>query len=424
MRKRTAAVQSPTPIKALTQIQAEAEAEQSRLEADADVRTRLLQAEEQLNGTFIERQDVIRVMIVAHLIKQHYLLVGTPGTAKTAIATSFSRHILGCTYFRTMGGSFSSPDKIFGPLDIKKFQAGVYEHVLTGMLADVEFGFVDEFFKLNEATLNEMLTALNEREFMGKPIPLMTCGMATNWPEINMRTDNTNALYDRCLMRVAVSDVSTEEGMIKVLEAIDGVASYEPDQDACIDMDMLRHAQASVQRVTITPTIRKMMASIRNTLAFRMVGNKKKEGIAISSRRLGALQDALRASAWLDGRDEVSILDFGIMAFGLWNDRADLEHVKASLDTLDQLLVGELIGKIDAARLEYQSLTNEDFGTSRVTQVTETFARVIAEVKSASARPVFTSGGQTKIKKAMGKLVRDFKDMSSRQATFCEEAGI
>lgn len=386
------------------------------------VRTRLLAAETQLNCVFIQRTDVVRVMIIAHLIRQHYLLIGTPGTAKTAIATSFARHIKQATYFKTMLGSFSSPDKVFGPLDIKKFQAGVYEHVTDGMLADVDFAFLDEFFKANEATLNELLTSLNEREFMGEAIPLKTCGMATNWPEINMRTDNTSALYDRCLLRVVVSDVSTEAAMVKVLVAIDAVAEYSPDPDATFTLDELKAAQTAVKAVNISDTIRKMMANIRTNLAFRMINGKKKEGIAISSRRLGALQDAMRAAAWLDGRTDVTIHDFSVLSFGLWNDRTDHEHVKAVLDSLDQVLVKSLIDKIDAARNEYKQLTDSDFGTSRVTQVTEQFAETVAEVKKVCLEPVFTKSGEAKIKKSMGKLVKDFREMNKRELTFCEDS--
>lgn len=380
----------------------------------------MLAAENQLNSVFIQRNDAVRVMLIAHLIRQHYLLVGTPGTAKTALATSFQQHVTQATYFKTMLGSFSSPDKVFGPLDIKKFQAGIYEHVIDGMLADVEFGFLDEFFKANEATLNELLTALNEREFMGEKIPLMTCGMATNWPEIDARTDNTNALYDRCLMRVVVSDVTTQAAMVRVLEAIDGVAKYKPDTDTTFTLEELKTAQEAVKEIEISDTIRRLMADVRDKLAFRMVNGKKKDGIAISSRRLGALQDAMRAAAWLDGRTEVSIHDFSILAFGLWNDRADHEHVKATLDSLDQALVSALIDKIDHARTEYKQLTDADFGTSRVTTVTELFAETVAEVKKVCAAPVFTKGGEAKIRKAMGKLVRDFKEMNKREVEFCE----
>ena len=387
------------------------------IDAD-DVREKLLRAERQLNSVFIKRHNVIRVMIIAHLIKQHYLLVGTPGTAKTVIATCFADHITGATYFKTMLGSFSSPDKVFGPLDIVKFQAGEYEHVIDGKLADVHFAFLDEFFKANEATLNELLTTLNEREFMGESIPLMTCGMATNWPEINMRTDNTNALYDRCLMRVVVEDMETESDMVKVLEAIDGVAEYTPDEDATFSLVELEAAQDEIAKIELSNPVRKMLANLRQQLAWRNIGGTKKPGIAISSRRLGALQSALRASAWLEGRTEVNIGDFDILEFGLWNDRTDHEHVIAVLENLDDAIVKSLIGKIDKARDEYRRLTDQDFGTTRVTQVTELFGETVAEVKETASKPVFTKGGEAKIRKAMSKLVKDFKEMNRREVAF------
>jgi MoxR-like ATPase len=387
-----------------------------------EVRAKLLLAETQLNGVFIKRKDVIRVMLIAHLVRQHYLLVGTPGTAKTAIATSFAKHITGASYFKTMLGSFSTPDKVFGPLDIKRFtNDGEYVHVIKGKLADVELAFLDEFFKANEATLNELLTTLNEREFNGESIPLMTCGMATNWPEVNSRTDNTSALYDRCLLRVAVTDVEKEGDMVKVLEVIDDVEVYRPDPEAMFSLTDLVDAQLAIKKIPISKEVRKLMAGVRSNLAWRMVGNKKKPGIAISSRRLGALQSVLRASAWLNGRAEVTISDFDILQFGLWNDKDDHEHVKAVLENLDSKLCADLIAKIDKARTEYKNLTETDFGTSRITSVTDLIAATVSEVKEIYGKPVFTEGGRLKIDKAMGKLVKDFKAMNKREQKFVEQ---
>ena len=386
------------------------------------VRGKLLLAETQLNGVFIQRRNVIRVMIIAHLIREHYLLVGTPGTAKTAVATSFSKHITGATYFKTMLGAFTTPAKIFGPLDVKKFtNDGEYVTVTSGKLADVDFGFLDEFFKAPDGALNELLTSLNEREYDSEPIPLQTCGMATNWPEVISRNDNTNALYDRCLLRVVVDDVHKEKDVIKVLEAIDAVKTYKPDPNAQISLEQLEFAQKQIANIPITKEARKILASIRSQLAFRMVDGKKKPGIAITSRRLGALQAVLRASAWLAGREEVTINDFSMLQFGLWIEQGDHEQVRAALKTLDKKLVDELIGKIDKARVEYKNLTPSDYGTSKIESVTDSIAAVVAEVKEVYARPVFTDGGRAKIDKSMGKLVKDFKAMNAMEVKFVKE---
>ena len=389
-----------------------------------ELRNKLLLAEVQLNGVFIRRKEVVRVMIIAHLVRQHYLLVGTPGTAKTAIATSFSKHITGASYFKTMLGSFTTPAKVFGPLNVKAFtEDGEYVTVIDGKLADVVHAFLDEFMKAPDGTLNELLTTLNEREYDGEPIPLQTCGMATNWPEVEKRTDNTMALYDRCLLRVVVDDIEKELDMVRVLEVIDDVAIYEPDKEAMFSLADLELAQKAVAEVTISKEIRKILASIRTQLRYRMVNGKKKSGIDITSRRLGALQSVLRASAWLGCRDEVTIEDFSMLHFGLWNDRGDHEHVAAVLSTLDAKLCQDLIAKIDTARTEYKNLVAKDYGTSKIEQVTDTIASVVSEVKEVYAKPVFTDGGRSKIDKAMKKLVKDFNAMTELEHKFVEKHG-
>lgn len=377
-----------------------------------DIRERVWAIGQQLNETFVQRSDAIKVMLLAYLSGEHYLLVGEPGTAKTAIAERFASHIEGANWFNMMMGSFTTPEKIWGPLDIQAFQNGQYKYVTGGKLPEAHIAFLDEFFKCNDGCLNEMLTLLNERKFDGVPVPLMTVGTATNWPEIVSRTDNIKALYDRILLRCIVEDVSEQQNVIDLLEKIERVENYTPEES--ISLDELNEAIRDVKTVTIGRPIRAMLHSVRNRLSIREVQGEQKPGIQISARRIGQLQKVLKAHAWLNGRDEVTLEDFEALQWGLWNDRDEYETVKSVLETLDSESVKELVTMIDEGRSAYRELGSSGYGSARVNKVTEMIKDIAQTVRERLEEPVFTEKGRDSIRRAMSGLKEDFIELNEK----------
>lgn len=383
---------------------------------NVSVRERLLIAEQQLSETFVSRGAAIRMILLAHLCGEHYLLVGTPGVAKTALARAFAQHVTGGRLFATLLGAFSSPEKVFGPLSIAAFQQGRYEVVRDGKLADCEFGFLDEYFKCNEGCLNELLTILNEREFEGTRVPLMTCGTATNWPEIEARTENVAALYDRILLRCVVEDLTDEGDVVELLDKVDRVEEYRPQ--STVDVEELRQAMAEVRQVTISEPIRKLLHNVRFRLSVRQVGDQERPGVAISGRRIGALQRVLKASAWLAGRNEVGVADFETLIFGLWNDRREIEQVQAVLDTLDAELVRELVKRIDEVRTEYDRVKRNGFGPTKVNELNARIEAVARETRIALDAPVYTAAGRRTVSEAIAPLKQIVIELEQR---VCEQ---
>jgi MoxR-like ATPase len=362
----------------------------------------------QLNDTFIARADAIRAMMLAYLSAEHYLLVGEPGVAKTALAVCFAGHLREASFFKTTFGSFTPPEAVFGPMSINKFKQGQYKTETAGMLPEADHGFLDEYLKASDGLVNSLLTINNEREFEGKKTPLMTLGMATNWPEMLSRSDNIAALYDRTLLRVVVEDVEAEDDVADVLEKIEAVDAYSPR--STITLADLKAAQEEVKAVEISRDIRKLMANVRKRLGPQeLPGGDIKEGVQISSRRLGKLQRVLKANAWMNGRDEVTVEDFEVLQWGLWSDQSDIEKVHAVLGTVDQEAKQEVVKLIDTGRTAYQDLARAGFGTARMNATMAKIGKVAAEAAELYNRPIFTARGRDEIKQAMEGLKQDFK---------------
>ena len=117
-----------------------------------------------MQRTFIGKDEIIRLMCIAVVAGEHCVLLGPPGTAKSALIRTLSQ-LLQANYFEYLLTRFTEPNEIFGPIDIQAFREGAYRRRMEGMLPEAEIVFLDEVFKANSAILNSLLSVLNERVY-------------------------------------------------------------------------------------------------------------------------------------------------------------------------------------------------------------------------------------------------------------------
>jgi MoxR-like ATPase len=151
-----------------------------------DLRARLNRFRKSLGRFFVEKQELIDLMLVAALAQEPLLLVGPPGTAKSDLVLKF-KDGLGIAeedYFEYMLTRFTEPSEIIGPIDISQLREGRYIRREQGKLPTARLGFLDEIFKSNSAILNILLTIINERKFYQdgapQPVRLRVLFAATN----------------------------------------------------------------------------------------------------------------------------------------------------------------------------------------------------------------------------------------------------
>lgn len=132
--------------------------------ADASVTTPLTQHLQGLLYTMgadvIEREEPLRLMLLAALAGEHCLLIGPPGTAKSLLARRLSLAFQQASYFKRLLTQFSLPDELCGPCSLAALDNDRYERAITGYLPSVEMAFLDEVLKSNPSILNALLTLL------------------------------------------------------------------------------------------------------------------------------------------------------------------------------------------------------------------------------------------------------------------------
>jgi MoxR-like ATPase len=381
------------------------------------VRADLLKIEAQLNATFVQRADPIRVILLGAISRQNFMLIGPPGTAKTSVIDCFVRHVDMPTRFKALMGKFTQPEHITGVLDIEAFKAGSYKTVTKGMMTECALPILDETLKTSDGCMNSLLGILGpEREFQGARTGIIATGGATNWPEVDALSKNVEALYDRFLLRCAVNPVDRDDKDLRrsLYRAALQIETYAPT--VMVSVSDLQVAAEAAADVEISDEIIDLLDAVvaRLTSPRNVNGKMVASDFEVSDRRATQLQRVLRANAWLEGREEVSLEDFDVLRHGLWSKRKDIESIVTALETIDLKLVQELVQMIDACRTAYRSLASRGNGPAMMAEVMQEMKKVAYEVKSKLATPIFTKKGRTMVCDAMVKLRGDFNDLNER----------
>ncbi len=110
-----------------------------------ELRKRLNLFRTSLGRYFVQKQEIIDLMVVAAIAQEPLLLVGPPGTAKSDLVLKF-KDALGMDegdYFEYMLTRFTEPSEIIGAIDIKELRDGRYNRRKDGKLPTAKLVFLD-----------------------------------------------------------------------------------------------------------------------------------------------------------------------------------------------------------------------------------------------------------------------------------------
>ncbi len=280
----------------------------------------MAQVRAELEELFIERDELVAGALVAVLSRQHMLMLGPPGTAKSMLAKEVCRRIGGTAYFEWLLTKFTTPEEIFGPVSLPALEAGRYERVTDGKLPEAEIAFLDEVFKANSAILNALLTVLNERRFhqgtQVREVPLESLFAASNeLPE----EDELGALYDRFLLRFTVGYIDKDHRFARLLRLED----ERPPDPTVLTPAEIDELQARAAAVTVPDEVVEDIIAIRREL--------NTQGVIASDRRYRQALSVLKAAALVDGRDQVGTADLSWLEHMLWSDPEQQEAVSKAV---------------------------------------------------------------------------------------------
>jgi MoxR-like ATPase len=324
----------------------------AELQSEADeLRKRINRFRQSLGRFFVNKQEIIDLMVIAAVAQEPLLLVGPPGTAKSDLVLKF-KDALGLAegdYFEYMLTRFTEPSEIIGAIDIKELRDGRYIRKKDGKLPTATLVFLDEIFKSNSAILNILLTIINEKKFYqeGKPeaVPLRVLFAATN--EIPEQGELA-ALKDRFVLKVMSRPVQETHFSELIDAGLRGEANKGLNQKPwveghCTLADLLKanrylthlFARRSTDKNGEDVTDRQLFFPDDIFREFqRLVKTLVREDrIFISDRKLVKLYKLLRVRAWLFGGGTVGKDDLRLLAY-LGETHQEIEQLREKVPQL------------------------------------------------------------------------------------------
>lgn len=287
-----------------------------------------------LNQTFYERQDEVRILLLALCAKEHVFFLGKAGVAKSMIIEAIAKST-DCSYFESLLCKDSKADQLFGPFKISDLKKDMRNRNTKDMMPEADLVFLDECFKANSTVLNNLLKIMNEKKFYNNgtwnDIPLKSLFGASN----ELPQDKSlKALYDRFLFRKEVVNINKSANFASLMKSKIDLSNIP--KVTFSDFDAVYKAAQEVEDCDKTITA--------------LFNIKKQLGITSDRKCLKAYK-AMKVAAVLSGRDKVNQKDLMILRHIFWDKPEEETEVSAC--------IGKFVGsKVKDAIALTQKFTN------------------------------------------------------------------
>ena len=280
----------------------------------------------EMNNLFVERDELIKLMELAIVTGTNLLMLGPPGTAKSAITYELCGRIENANYFQWMLNKTSDPSEILGPFSVKEMENDKFMRITTGKLPEAHIAFMDEVFKSNAPTLNALLTIMNEHIFYndGKPVevPLISMFGASNEPP---EDESLDAMYDRFIFRMNVQYIHDAANKKRMH------SNYVDNRAGLLNLvNKTTITLAEVQALQAAAKAVKVPKDIINKF-IRLISDLDRQAVHISDRRQNECFKVMQGSAVLAGRNSVTLDDFKSLVYVLWEKEEHIPLIESSI---------------------------------------------------------------------------------------------
>ena len=315
----------------------------------------------------VDRDREIKQLMYALFTKEHMLLMGPAGTAKSQFAMNAFKAIDKSKVFSIHLTKQTTEEYVYGPLNIIELKKGNLVHNTKDSILDADFAFLDEFFDASDVLLRSLLGVLNERHWMKGsqqiPAKLHTAIVTSNYQREN---EVTEAILDRLIFKAEIQPVTAKNNRIKIYNDYLSKPNFIPAK--ILDLDKLKEFTDLVDDPK-SVTFDKNIMEAYDLLLTEFCKESKKY---ISQRTANKALKVVKVSALLDGRNNANYTDLEELkyVFCVLNKRIEEEIFdavyercvgKAEEERQVMTDLEELESKVDAMPTNFDSLTDQEF---------------------------------------------------------------
>jgi MoxR-like ATPase len=353
-----------------------------------------------LSATLIDRDTAITNALLALATGEHLLLLGPPGTAKSLLVRALHKRLGGAEYFEKLMSQFTVPEELFGPIDLVRYaDQGEYRRINTGALSVAHLAFLDEVFKANSAILNSLLAIMNERllhEVGLAPVqvPLLSLFGASNETP---QDETLKALDDRFLFRQVIEYISDDAAFVAMLKTNGDSLGVQ------LTLGDIRQAQAEVRGIKGNAETMQAILSLRAALA--------QEGMQPSDRKWKQSLKAVKACAWLAGRDSTAVEDLCCLVHVLWSDPRERKAVERTVYQIANPLHLQAVELEDMAAELMAALKGKEQEQDKLESCLQQLSDMHGLLKGAIAQ---SQADTSRAQAAMSKIAASHKQIATR----------
>ena len=321
-------------------------------EKDQEPRTiteRIERIIKQVNQGLIDRDEVVKLAIIALVSGESLFLLGPPGTAKSMVSRKINRLLRisgdrGAECFTYLLNRYSTPDEIFGPISIQGLKEDRYERKTKGYLPTAHVAFLDEIWKASPAILNALLTALSEKVYRNgqheETLPLELCIAASN--ELPEAGEGLDAIWDRFLLRAWVGNLETDESFLQLILGNLEEEVPETGRESLL-LEELEQWREEIKKVTFSEELKRLILRLKKRVLLynRQIDEERDEEctqiddedeapnqvaqedldtpLYVSDRRWRKIANLIKTIAFLSGRMCATAQDLWIAPYCMWN---------------------------------------------------------------------------------------------------------
>jgi MoxR-like ATPase len=276
-----------------------------------------------LDQYVIGHDDIKEGILLALIAREHVYIEGAPGTAKTMLAELAARAANLNFYFYQFHRDTRLSELIGDYIISREPQSGngggelISQKLVPGGILTAQMAVLDDITRAPGEALNILLRLLNEREYKGTKLPLLTAIATSNPTQDDYYNEPLDlANLDRFTIQLRSSGLINRGNWKEATSVIDYYSDHLFEKDAVKGFEdtLFKKPINYLFEIKVPTTIKERLISLLEYLVENFHLNESNSLLTDRTFLVKAVR-ILKAKAILEGRSEVQPQDLSVMKY-------------------------------------------------------------------------------------------------------------